>query len=150
MYHRPTINHLFLQKHVIKILTTSMMNMIVMKIYLQILCIPPMQTIPKDVANICHKQMSEEKELWTLSPMKRNHVGATLEKSLHHSRKPKQKRLFLNMSPFEGVEIEEVDYVPIDVNGTHIYRINCLENEWIGCQKNHQCRNMHMSIRKGF
>ena len=31
------------------------------------LCIPPMQTRPKDVANICHKQTSEEKELWTLS-----------------------------------------------------------------------------------
>ena len=30
------INHLFLQKHVIRILTTSMMNMMMMKIYLQI------------------------------------------------------------------------------------------------------------------
>ena len=41
------------------------------------------------------------------------------------------------MLQFEGVEIEEVDYVPIDVNGTHIYRINCPENEWIGHQKDH-------------
>ena len=60
--------------------------------------IPPMQTRPKDVADICHKQMSEEKELWTVSPMKTNHVSATFEKSLHHhSRKLKQKRLFLHM-----------------------------------------------------
>ena len=51
---------------------------------------------------------------------------------------------------FEGVEIEEVDYVPIDVNGTHIYRINWLENEWIECQKAHQWWKMHMSSRKGF
>ena len=32
------------------------------------LCIPPMQTRPKDVANIFHKQMPKEKELWTFSP----------------------------------------------------------------------------------
>ena len=60
--------------------------------------------------------------------MKTNHVGITFEKSLHHSRKLKLKRLFLNMLQSEGVEVEEVDYVPFDVNGTHIYRINCLEN----------------------
>ena len=82
--------------------------------------IPPMQTRPKDVADICHKQTFEEKELWTLSPMKTNYVGATFEKSLHHSRTLKQKILFLNMLQFEGVEIEEVDYVPIDVSVTHI------------------------------
>ena len=52
--------------------------------------ISPMQTRPKDVADICHKQTSEEKELWTLSPMKTNHVGATFEKSVHHCRKLKQ------------------------------------------------------------
>ena len=91
------------------------------------LCIPPMPTRPKDFADICHKQTSAEKELWTLSPMKTNHAHATFEKSLYHSRKPKQMRLFLNMLQFEGVEIKEVDYVPIDVNGTHIYRINCRE-----------------------
>ena len=109
-----------------------------------------MQRRPKDVADICHKQTSEEKELWTVSPKKTNHVGATFEKSLHHSRKPKQKRLFLNMLQFEGVEIEEVDYVPIDVNDTHIYRIHCPESEWIEHQKDHQWWNMHTSRRKGF
>ena len=41
--------------------------------------IPPMQRRPKDVADICHKQTSEEKELWTLSPMQTNLVGATFE-----------------------------------------------------------------------
>ena len=51
--------------------------------------IPPMQRRPKDVADICHNQTAEGKELWTFSPMKTNHVGATFEKSLHHSRKPK-------------------------------------------------------------
>ena len=50
----------------------------------------------------------------------------------------------------EGVEIEEVDYVPIDVNGTYIYRIHCPENEWIEHLKDHQWWNMHMSSRKGF
>ena len=82
--------------------------------------------------------------------MKTNHVDATFEKSLHHSRKLKKKRLFLNMLQFEGVEIEEVDYVPIDVNGTHIYRINCPEDEWIEHQKEHRWWNMHTSSRKGF
>ena len=104
----------------------------------------------KDVANICLKQTSKGKELWTLHPIKTIHIGATLEKSLHHSRKPKQKRPFLNMLQFEGVEIEKVDYVPNDVNGTHIYRINCLENEWIEHQKDCQWWKMHTSSRKGF
>ena len=71
--------------------------------------IPPMEIRSKDVADICHKQTSEEKELGSLSPMNTNHVGAASEKSLHHSRKPKQKRLYLNMLQFEGVEVEEVD-----------------------------------------
>ena len=111
--------------------------------------IPPMQRRPKDVADICNKQTSEEKELWTLSPMKTNHVGTAFEKSFHHSRKPKQKRLYLNMLQFEGVEVEEVHYVPIDVNGIHIYTINYLENEWIEHQKDHQWWNMHTLSRKG-
>ena len=45
------------------------------------------------------------------------------------------RRDFLNILQFEGVEIEEVDYVPTDINGTHIYKINCLDNEWIEHQK---------------
>ena len=54
------------------------------------------------------------------------------------------------MLQFEGVEIEEVDYRPIDVNGTHIYRIHFPDNEWIECQKDHQWWNMHTPSRKGF
>ena len=64
------------------------------------LCIPPMQTTPKDVANICHKQTSEEKELWTLSPMQTNLVGAAFEEI---------------SSSFQETEIEETfpQYVAI-------------------------------------
>ena len=75
-----------------------------------------------------------------------HHLG----QNSYHSRKPKQKRLFLNMLQFEGVEIEEVDDVPIDINGTHIYRINCPENEWIVHQKDHHWWKMQTSSRKGF
>ena len=142
MYHKPTINQLLLQKYVIKRRIKMMMMMMMRRrrrrkiIYLHIYTFHHCNQDQRMLLIFATSKHPKKRNYGLAVPLKHIMLVLPWTNLLIIPGSP-NRRDFLNMLQFEGVEIEEVDYVPINKNGTHIYRINCPENECTECQKDH-------------
>jgi hypothetical protein len=64
--------------------------------------------------------------------------------------KKRPKKLQLDMEIFNDVQVQHVECLPYDVNGTNIYQLACTKDTWNAKQRDGRWFQMHSSTRRNF
>ena len=107
---------------------------------------------PKDIPDITHQESPSANIRWPLSPMKMKMAKNDKPKSSPQkiNKHRKYNHMKFDYAIYGDMDPEVVEYLPHDINGDKIYRIECQPHEWIDRQKDGHWWEMHTTKRKGF